>query len=276
MIAYPNIDPVAISLGPIAIHWYGITYIVGILAGWYLLNRRALKPGSGWTAEQVSDLTFYAALGVVVGGRIGYILFYNLPSYADNPLAVLKVWQGGMSFHGGLIGVLLAMAWFGRKTGKSFFTVTDFLAPVVPLGLLAGRIGNFINGELWGAPSDLPWAMVFPGARAGGIPRHPSMLYEALLEGLVLFIILWVFSSKSRPARAVSGLFMLGYGSFRFLVEFVRVPDAQLGYLALDWLTMGMILSTPMILVGLWLMVLAYSGGGTEQPKSLKRKSVKS
>ncbi len=270
MIAYPNIDPVAISLGPVAVHWYGITYIVGILAGWYLLTRRAGTLGSGWTAEQVSDLTFYAALGVVLGGRIGYILFYNLPSYADNPLAVLKVWQGGMSFHGGLIGVLLAMAWFGRKTGKSFFTVTDFLAPVVPLGLLAGRIGNFINAELWGAPSDLPWAMIFPGARAGGIPRHPSMLYEALLEGLLLFIILWVFSSKSRPARAVSGLFMLGYGCFRFLVEFVRVPDAQLGYLALDWLTMGMILSMPMIVIGLWLMVLAYSGGGTEQRKSVK------
>ncbi len=271
MIAYPNINKIAFSLGPIdlqlfgntytlgpiGIHWYGITYIVGIAIAWALLSLRARKTDSGWTTDEVSDLTFYAALGVILGGRIGYTLFYNLPAFLDNPLIIIRIWEGGMSFHGGLLGVLIAMWYFGRKTDRSFFTVTDFLAPVVPIGLLAGRIGNFINSELWGAPSDLPWAMIFPDPRAGGIPRHPSMLYEAALEGLVLFIILWFYSAKPRPARAVSGLFLLGYGSFRFLVEFVRTPDAHIGYLAMGWLTMGMVLSTPMILLGIWLVFLA-------------------
>jgi len=258
MLPYPKIDPVAVHLGPVEIHWYGIAYVVGIVTGWWLLNRRADAPGSGWDREQVADVVFFAAVGMILGGRLGSVLFYNLHYYLQHPLDIIKIWQGGMSFHGGLIGVLIALGLFGRSRGKSFFTVSDFLAPVVPIGLGCGRIGNFINGELWGKPSSLPWAMIFPDPRAGGIPRHPSQLYEALLEGLVLFIILWWFSAKPRPRMAVSGLFLLCYGIFRFAVEFIRVPDPQLGYLAWGWLTMGQILSTPMILAGIILLILAY------------------
>lgn len=258
MLTYPDINPVAIHIGPLAIRWYGIAYIVGITGGWLLMRFRALRPGSGWTAEQVADLTFYAALGGVLGGRIGYVLFYNLPFYMHHPLAIFEVWHGGMSFHGGLLGVLTAAWIYGRHIGKRFFVVTDFVAPVVPVGLFFGRIANFINGELWGAPTSLPWGMVFPDPRAGGVPRHPSELYEAFLEGIVLFLILWLFSRKPRPTMAVSALFLIGYGCFRFLVEFVRVPDPQLGYLAFGWLTMGQVLSAPMIVAGLVLLWLAY------------------
>jgi len=197
---------------------------------------------------------------VILGGRIGYTLFYNLPGFLADPVVLFKVWEGGMSFHGGLIGVLIGLGLFGRKYGKAFFEISDFAAPLVPIGLGAGRIGNFINGELWGKVSDLPWAMVFP--HAGPLPRHPSQLYEALLEGVALFTILWLFSARPRPRMAVSGLFLLCYGLFRFAVEFVREPDLQLGYLAFDWLTMGQILSTPMILVGLGMLGWAYRRGG--------------
>jgi phosphatidylglycerol:prolipoprotein diacylglycerol transferase len=249
----PNIDPVAIHLGPVKVHWYGIMYVLGFLALWWFGSRRAKRPGSGWTAEQVGDLVFYGALGVILGGRLGYMLFYNLPHYLAFPLDVLKVWQGGMSFHGGLVGVLLAMWYFGRKNGKTFFTVTDFIAPWVPIGLGLGRLGNFINHELWGKVTDAPWGMVF---RDGGpLPRHPSQLYQAALEGLALFLILWWFTRKPRPTASVSGLFLIGYGVFRFLVEFVREPDAQLGYLAFGWVTMGQVLSLPMIVFGIGLMV---------------------
>ncbi len=259
MLSYPDIDPVALALGPIKIHWYGITYVVGIVAAWLLLRWRTDKnPSLKWSSEQVDDMVFYVTLGVIIGGRLGSVLFYNLPYYIDHPVDIFKINQGGMSFHGGLIGALLAMVWFARKTNSGFFNVIDFIAPVVPVGLGCGRIGNFINGELWGAPSALPWAMIFPDPRAGGIARHPSQLYEALLEGLLLFIILWLYSSKPRPMMAVSGLFLLGYGVFRFSVEFVRVPDAHIGYLAFGWVTMGQLLSFPMIILGFVSMVWAY------------------
>jgi len=251
---YPQIDPVALSLGPLQIHWYGLMYLLGFVGAWLLGRARAER--YGWTAEQVEDLLFYGAIGVIVGGRLGYSLFYDLAANLEHPLNVLKVWQGGMSFHGGLLGVLAAFWLFARKTGKSYFAISDFIAPMVPIGLFFGRIGNFINAELWGKVSDVPWAMVFPNG--GPLARHPSMLYEAALEGLVLFLILWFYSSKPKPIGAVSGLFLLGYGVFRFMVEFVRIPDQQYGYLALDWLTMGQILSLPMIILGTIIMVRAY------------------
>ena len=260
MLTYPEISPVAVSLGPVAIHWYGLMYLIGFIAVWWLGSVRARKPDSGWKVEEVSDLLFYGALGVILGGRIGYVIFYNFNLFLDDPLMLLRIWQGGMSFHGGMLGVFVAMGLFGRKTGRSFFQVTDFMAPFVPIGLGAGRIGNFINGELWGRPTDLPWGMVFPFVDT--LPRHPSMLYEALLEGLVLFVILWLYSSRPRPFRAVSGMFMLCYGVFRFAVEFVREPDEHLGYIALDWVTIKHLLSLPMILFGLFLLLLAYSKRG--------------
>ena len=255
---YPTIDPVALSLGPLQVHWYGLMYLFGFVGAWWLGRVRADR--YGWTAEEVEDLLFYGAIGVIVGGRVGYSIFYDFPAMIENPLNLFKVWQGGMSFHGGLIGVLLAFAFFSRKTGKSYFTISDFIAPMVPIGLFFGRIGNFINGELWGKVSDVPWAMVFPNG--GPLARHPSQLYEAILEGLLLFIILWWYSAKPKPLGAVSGLFLLGYGTFRFLVEFVRIPDQQYGYLLLDWITMGQILSLPMIVMGLFFTVRAYQKAG--------------
>jgi phosphatidylglycerol:prolipoprotein diacylglycerol transferase len=252
----PAIDPVALSIGPLQIHWYGLMYLIGFAAAWWLGRLRTRRPGAPLTEEQMGDLLFYAALGVILGGRLGYVLFYNLPQYVAVALALLKVWQGGMSFHGGLIGVLIAMWLYGRRLGLGFFQVTDFIAPLVPIGLGAGRIGNFINGELFGKPTDLPWAMVFP--HGGPLARHPSQLYEAILEGLVLFVILWLYSARPRPTMAVSGLFLIGYGVFRFLIEFARLPDAQLGYLAWGWFTMGQLLSLPMVVLGLVFMAWAY------------------
>lgn len=257
MLTYPEIDPVALDLGPIQIHWYGLMYLVAFALAWWLGKKRAEKPGSGWTADQVSDMIFYGALGVVLGGRIGYMLFYNFPALVEDPLALFKIWQGGMSFHGGLLGVLVAMLFFGRKHKKRFFETTDFVAPLVPLGYFAGRMGNFINGELWGRVTDVPWGMVFP--HAGPDPRHPSMLYQGFLEGLVIFIIVWIYSGKSRPRMAVSGLFALCFGVFRFINEFFRQPDAHLGFVAFDWMTMGQILSIPLVILGIVLMKLAYS-----------------
>lgn len=259
MILHPEFDPVALRIGPLAVRWYGLMYLIGFLSGWMLGRRRAKRPGSGWTAEQVDDLITYCVLGVVAGGRIGYMLFYDFPGLVHDPLSLFAVWNGGMSFHGGVIGVFLVCLLFAKKNGKALFEVGDFLTPLIPIGLFCGRIGNFINSELWGAPTDLPWGVVFPDPMAGSIPRHPSQIYEAGLEGVALFIILWVFSSKKRPVGAVSGLFLLCYGVFRFVVEFVRIPDIQLGYLALGWLTMGQILSLPMILYGAWLIRRAYA-----------------
>lgn len=260
MLQHPQIDPVAISLGPLKIHWYGLTYLVGFVAGWWLGRLRARKPWSPLNEDQVGDLLFYIALGVILGGRFGYVVFYNFDAFIADPLWLLRVWEGGMSFHGGLLGVMLALWWYGRKVGSGFWRMADFVAPLVPVGLGAGRIGNFINGELWGKPTDVPWGMVFPQA-PDALARHPSQLYQFALEGVLFFIILWWFSAKPRPRMAVSGLFLVCYGVFRFLVEFVRQPDPQLGYLAFDWLTMGQVLSFPMILAGAGLMLFAYRRG---------------
>lgn len=252
MLRHPEFDPVAIQLGPLAVHWYGLMYMVAFGLGWWLGRVRAADPARGWRKADVDDVLFYIALGVVGGGRIGYLLFYDLPGTLREPLSALRIWEGGMSFHGGLIGVILAMLLYARRRGRTFFEVADFIAPLVPLGIAAGRLGNFINGNLWGSPSTLPWAMVFPGA--DDLPRHPSQLYQAMLEGVALFALLWWFSRRPRPAMATSGLFLLAYAVFRSAVEFVRVPDRQYGYLAFDWLTMGQVLCVPMALAGAWLL----------------------
>ncbi|PJE79698.1 Prolipoprotein diacylglyceryl transferase [invertebrate metagenome] len=257
MIAYPAIDPVAASLGPLKVHWYGLMYLIGFVAAWLLGNYRARKSSGLWTSQQVGDLIFYGAVGVVVGGRIGYVLFYNFGYFLDHPLWLFSVWDGGMSFHGGLLGVLLAMMWYGKKLHKRFFQVTDFIAPLVPLGLAAGRIGNFIGSELWGRVTDVSWAMIFPTDPLQ-LPRHPSQLYQFALEGVALFIVLWAFSSKPRPRMAVSGLFLAGYGAARIAVEYFRQPDAQLGFVAFDWLTMGQLLSVPMVIVGIGMIMWGY------------------
>lgn len=250
MLEYPSIDPVAIAYGPVQIRWYGICYIVGILSAWWLMNVRIQSPQYDWDREQIADLVFYATLGIIVGGRLGSVLFYNLPYYLENPLDVFKIWQGGMAFHGGLVGVIAAIWMYTRSIGKSFFNAADLIAPMVPIGLGAGRIGNFINGELWGKTSDVPWAMVFPHVQPLGVARHPSQIYEALLEGVALFILLWWFSSKPRPRMSISGLFLLAYGIFRFSVEFLREPDAHIGYIVFNWVTMGQVLSLPMMIAG--------------------------
>ena len=254
---FPRIDPVAIALGPLQIHWYGLMYLIGFVGGWWLLRWRAGRPGSGWTREQVGDLVFYVALGVILGGRVGYVLFYDFGKFLGDPLWLFAIWTGGMSFHGGALGVLLAFWLLARRFGKRYFTVADYAVPVVPIGLGAGRLGNFINGELWGHPTDVPWAMVFP-ADPMGVARHPSQLYEFFLEGVVLFAVLWLYSARPRPAGAVTGLFGVGYGLGRTFVEFFREPDAHLDYLAGGWLTMGMLLSIPMVIVGAAMMFWAY------------------
>jgi len=268
MLIYPDTSPVIFSIGPLDIHWYGLMYLIGFVGGWALGRYRASRPDSNWTAQQVDDLLFYIGLGVVLGGRLGYMLFYGLPGFISHPLSIFNLQGGGMSFHGGFMGVLFAMWLFQRKYHKSFFQVTDFIAPLIPLGLGAGRIGNFINGELWGKFTDLPWGVALPCARFPSYctssdlaqwsqPVHPSQLYEAGLEGLCLFIILWWFSAKPRPVGTVSALFLLCYGLFRFMVEFVRLPDVQLGYLAFGWFTMGQLLTLPMIIAGVILMMVS-------------------
>ena len=257
MLPYPQIDPVAIALGPLKIHWYGLMYLVGIGGAWWLASRRLERFDATWSKDKLSDLVFWVAMGVILGGRLGYVFFYDFAAYIAEPAKILRVWEGGMSFHGGLIGVMLATWWFGKRNGKSFFELMDFIAPLVPIGLGAGRIGNFINAELWGKAADVPWAMVFP-TDPEQLARHPSQLYQFALEGVALFTILWFYSRKPRPTMAVSGMFAACYGVFRFIVEFVRVPDAQLGYLAWGWLTMGQILCLPMILGGIGLIAYAY------------------
>ena len=252
---FSQIDPVAFSLGPLSVRWYGLMYLFGFAFAMWLAGRRADAPNSGWTRNEVSDLLFYGFLGVILGGRIGYVLFYNFDLFLADPTYLFKIWTGGMSFHGGLIGVITAMIWFAHKTQRHFFTVADFVAPLIPFGLGVGRIGNFMNGELWGRVTDVPWAIIFP--EAGPEPRHPSQLYQFALEGVVLFIILNLFWRKHPPRGAISGMFLLFYGLFRFLVEFVRQPDSQLG-LYFQEISMGQILSTPMILIGALMIWVAY------------------
>lgn len=252
---FSQIDPVAFSLGPLSVRWYGLMYLFGFAFAMWLAGRRADAPNSGWTRNEVSDLLFYGFLGVILGGRIGYVLFYNFDLFLADPTYLFKIWTGGMSFHGGLIGVITAMIWFAHKTKRHFFTVADFVAPLIPFGLGVGRIGNFMNGELWGRVTGVPWAIIFP--EAGPEPRHPSQLYQFALEGVVLFIILNLFWRKNPPRGAISGMFLLFYGLFRFLVEFVRQPDSQLG-LYFQEISMGQILSTPMIIIGALMIWVAY------------------
>jgi phosphatidylglycerol---prolipoprotein diacylglyceryl transferase len=280
MITYPSIDPVIVSIGPLAVHWYGVMYVIGFAAAWLLARRRAGAPESSWRPIDVDDLIFFAAIGVIAGGRIGWLLFYGMEQVIEDPITIIQIWKGGMSFHGGLLGVIVAVALFARRRGRKLADVLDFLAPLPGIGIFAGRIGNFINGELWGKPTDVPWAFVLDPSTLHASQRdeavrlcerfsvdpcvlqvHASQLYQGLLEGLLVFIVVWLYTAKPRPRLAPSGLFLVGYGLCRFAVEFVRVPDENRGYLLFDWVTMGQILSAPMILVGLALIVVAYRRG---------------
>ncbi|MCX7145523.1 MAG: prolipoprotein diacylglyceryl transferase [Sulfuritalea sp.] len=260
MLIHPQFDPIALQVGPLAVRWYGLMYLAGFMAFLWLGKRRAAaQPWHGMNAQDVDDLLFYGVLGVVLGGRLGQVVFYEPGYYLAHPLEILAVWKGGMAFHGGMLGVFVAMALWARKSGKSFFQVTDFIAPLVPMGLMAGRIGNFINGELWGRAADpaLPWAMIFP--HVDSLPRHPSPLYQAAGEGLLLFIILWLFSARQRAVGAVSGMFMIGYGVLRFAAEYFREPDH--GIFGVSYVvSMGQWLSLPMILFGLWLLLKKPAG----------------
>lgn len=259
MLIHPQFDPVAISLGPIAIRWYGLMYLVAFGLFFFLARHRAGRDGwRGISHAVIDDLLFFGVLGVVLGGRLGYVLFYKPGYYAAHLTEIFAVWQGGMAFHGGLLGVLVAVWWVSRRHDLRWFALTDFIAPIIPCGLATGRLGNFINGELWGRQSDLPWAMVFPPA--GPISRHPSQLYQFALEGLLLFAVLWLYSARKRPLGAVSGLFLLGYGIFRFAAEYFREPDSFLGLLAFD-MSMGQWLSLPMALGGIGLLAWAYRRG---------------
>jgi phosphatidylglycerol:prolipoprotein diacylglycerol transferase len=253
MLKFPGFDPIAFQLGPIRVHWYGIMYLLGFASAWWLARRRAAAPRSTWKAADVDDLIFFAMLGVILGGRVGYVLFYGLKFWAGDVWYPLKIWEGGMSFHGGLLGVAAALLLLAWRRGRNVGDVYDFTAPLPPLGLFFGRIGNFINGELWGKTTTVPW-----GFEVNGQVRHPSQLYEAGLEGLLLFAVLWWYTARPRPRFAPSGLFLVIYGVVRSLIEFVRVPDEHIGYLAGGWLTEGQLLSVPMILAGVALTVWAY------------------
>jgi len=257
MVSYPEIDPIAIQLGPLAIHWYGLTYIAGLAFAWWLARRRAALPHTPLKPDQVDDLIFYAAVGIVLGGRVGYSFFYGLDRLVSDPLWLFRVWEGGMAFHGGLLGVLIAMAVFARQRGIDWGRLMDFVAPLTPVGLALGRLGNFIGQELWGRASDVPWAMVFPRDPLG-LARHPSQLYQFALEGCILFLVLLWYSRQQRPTWAVSALFLLGYGTLRFIAEFFREPDAHIGFDALGWMTRGQVLCIPMLLAGAWLHYRAY------------------
>ncbi len=274
---FPNFDPIAFSIGPVSLHWYGAMYLFGVLGALYLAKRRANKPNSNWTSQQVENLLFWGFLGLFIGARLGYILFYNFDAFIDDPAILFKVWEGGMSFHGGLIGAICVIAIFAKKTKKTFMQVGDFVAPLVPIGLMFGRFGNFINGELWGRVTNSSIGMLFPTSTHadfmfvqshpewfslysqlnGILPRHPSQLYEMVFEGIVLFIILNLFIRKPRPTGSVSGLFLVCYGIFRFIIEFFRQPDEQLG-LFLNFISMGQILCLPMIIGGVLMLLYAY------------------
>jgi phosphatidylglycerol---prolipoprotein diacylglyceryl transferase len=269
MLVHPQFDPVAFQIGPIAVRWYGLMYLVGFVLFIVLGKIRARRSMlTGWHPRDVDDMLFYGVFGVILGGRLGYVLFYKPLYYLVHPLEIFEVWQGGMSFHGGFLGVLIGLAFYARKRGRRWLDVTDFVAPLCPLGLAAGRLGNFINGELVGRVTSGPWAMVFPQVDA--LPRHASQLYEFALEGVLLFVIVWWYASRHRPMGAVSGLFLLGYGTMRFIAEFAREPDNFLGYLA-GGLTMGQWLSLPMIVAGLLMMIWAYRRAGKAEPTLLDR-----
>jgi phosphatidylglycerol:prolipoprotein diacylglycerol transferase len=278
MLVHPQFDPVAFTLGPLSVgsltialpvRWYGLMYLVGfvlfIVLGKYRARQNLL---TGWHPRDIDDMLFYGVFGVILGGRLGYVLFYKPFYYLAHPLEIFAVWEGGMSFHGGFIGVLVALWFFARRRGKRWLDVTDFVAPLVPLGLAAGRLGNFINGELWGRATNGPWAMIFP--QVDQVPRHPSQLYEFALEGVLLFLILWGYTNRRRPLGAASGLFLVGYGTMRFIAENAREPDGFLGFLALG-LTMGQWLSLPMIAAGVVMMLWAYARAGKSQPTLIDR-----
>ncbi len=269
MFVHPQFDPIAFQIGPVAVRWYGLMYLAAfvlfIVLGKVRARRNLL---TGWHPRDVDDMLFYGVFGVILGGRLGYVLFYKPMYYLSNPLEILAVWTGGMSFHGGFLGVLVALWLFARKREKRWLDVTDFVAPLVPLGLATGRMGNFINGELVGRVTDVPWAMVFP--QVDGLARHPSQLYQFALEGVLLFVILWLYANRPRPMGAVSGLFLVGYGALRFAAEFAREPDSFLGFLAAG-LTMGQWLSLPMVGAGLVMMVWAYRNAGKARPTIIDR-----
>lgn len=259
MLIHPQFDPVAIHIGPLAIRWYGLMYLAAFVAFMMLGRYRARQNIlNGWLPRDVDDLLFFGVIGVIVGGRLGEVLFFQPGYYFSHPLEIPAVWKGGMSFHGGFLGVLAAVWYYARKTDRAWLDVTDFIAPLIPLGLAAGRIGNFINGELWGRPADpsLPWAMIFP--QVDTVPRHPSQLYQAGLEGLTLFVLLWWFAAKPRPRGAVSGAFLIGYGVFRSVAEFFRNPDEGIFGVLTFGISMGQWLSLPMILAGVGLMIWSH------------------
>lgn len=276
-LTFPNLDPIIFSIGPISLHWYGAMYLFGVLGALLLANQRVKNPNSALTKSQVENLLFWGFVGLFIGGRLGYVLFYNFNAFSKDPMLLFRVWEGGMSFHGGLIGALVVIFIFAEKTGKKFFQVSDFVAPLIPIGLMFGRLGNFINGELWGRVTDSSVGMLFPSSVMADLifvkhhpewltlfnesgellPRHPSQLYEMFFEGIVLFIILNLFIRKSRPIGSVSGLFLLCYGIFRFFIEFFRQPDEQLGLFA-NFISMGQILSLPMIILGIIIILYSY------------------
>ncbi len=258
MLTYPKIDPVALHLGPVQIHWYGIMYVIGFAVGWWLARRQAARAGSTWNAEQVDDLIFWGMVGIIIGGRVGYVLLYVLPYQAEllrsDWLYPLKIYQGGMSFHGALVGVIVALCWYAQRYKRRALDVLEFCAPLPGIGICAGRIGNFINGELWGAPTNWRWGFAVLDANTGEmVGRHASQLYEAALEGLALYLLMAWYTRKRRPLGAVAGLWLIWYALVRIGIELVRVPDAQIGYLAGGWLTMGQLLSLPMLVAGVWL-----------------------
>ena len=269
---YPEFDPVLVSIGPLSIHWYALSYLVGISLVWWSLGRRAKARGLAWNDEQISDMIFYGMLGVILGGRIGYVVFYGWQNLVQDPLSLFRVWEGGMSFHGGMLGVLFAMYLYGRRLGRGFFAVTDFIAPSVPIALGCGRIGNFINGELPGRVTDMPWAAIYPGEVVG---RHPSSLYQAFAEGVVLFAVLWLFSRRPRPPVTTSGMFLIAYGLLRLTTEFFRTPDSQLMFVAFDWMTMGQLLSLPMVVLGLGFIYYGYQQAPVVTTTATKTKASK-
>jgi len=258
MLVYPSINPVAFHIYSWPVYWYGLMYLFGFLIAWFLLSMRIAK-NKLFTQEELGDILFFGAVGVIVGGRLGYMLFYDWRTLLEQPLLLFQTWKGGMSFHGGLIGVLIALGWYAFRHKRSYLVLMDFVAPVVPIGLGLGRIGNFINGEVWGRVTTVPWAMIFPNA--GSSPRHPSQLYEFLLEGVLLFLILWLYSHRPRPVGAVSGLFLVSYGVFRIFVEFFREPDEGIGFIG-GIMTEGQCLSLPMVFLGIILLLWAYRKRG--------------